>query len=87
MYRDVVRELSITRPGKILFPSLLQHDIDTHSVSEDYHSTQIMKAVIKFYLDMRLHRYAQQYTQKLRCASKKLGKRQQLNKLVLFEGL
>ena len=51
VYRDVVRELSITRPGKILFPSLLQHDFDTHIVSEDYHSTQIMKAAIKFYLD------------------------------------
>ena len=86
LFRDIVRDLSTTRPDKILFSSLLQHDLDTHCISEDFHSTQIMKAIIKLYLKMRLLRYAQKYSQDVVSAGK-LGKRQQLNKLVLFNGL
>jgi hypothetical protein len=86
LFRDIVRELSTTRPGKILFTSLLQHDLDTHSMTEDYHSTQVMKAIIKSFLKMRLLRYAQQHTMDVVSAGK-LGKRHQLNKLVLFNGL
>ena len=84
--RDIIRELSSTRPGKILFSSLLHHDIQTHCVNEDFHSTQIMKTIIKYYLDMRLLRYSQHYTQNVVLAGK-LGKRQQLGRLVVLNGL
>ena len=82
----ILTDLSTTRPGKVLFESLLQHDLDCHDVSEDYHSTQIMKAVINKYITMRLLRYGQEYTLNV-IKAKSLGKRQQLNKAVLFSGL
>ena len=86
MSYSVLRELSTTRPGNVLFPNLLQHDIDTHVVGEDFHSTQIMKAVVNAYLDMRLLRFGQEYTRTV-IRGKNEGKRQQLTKLIQFEGL
>ena len=62
LQHSIVSELSITRPGNVLFSSLLEHDIETHTITEDFHSTQIMKATIASYLKMRLLRYAQEYT-------------------------
>ena len=50
----ILADLRITRPGKVLFQCLLQHDIDEHTIGEDFHSTQIMKAVINKYLTIRL---------------------------------
>ena len=82
----IITELSTTRPGQVLFSTLLHHDIDTHNPSEDLHSTQIMKAVISLYLHTRLFRYGQEYTQVVLRANS-LGKRQQMNKLKLFAGL
>lgn len=66
----IVNELSITRPGKILFSGLLEHDIESHLLTEDYHSTQIMEAVIS--------KYGQEYTSNVIMAHN-VGKRQQLN--------
>ncbi len=81
----ILSELSITRPGQVLFSSLLQHDINTHNPGEDFHSTQIMKAVISMYLHTKLFRYGQEYTRNvLRAGS--LRKRQLMNKQ-LFAGI
>ena len=82
----VIKELSITSPGKILFESTLQHDVESHVPGQDLHSTQIMKAVVKAFLDIRLPRYGQEYTKSVVKAGSE-GKRQQLNKLILFKGL
>ena len=82
----IISELSITCPSQVLFSSLLQHDIDTHFVDEDLHSTQIMKAIVSKFMTMRLLRYAQEYSNEV--VKKDVhGKRQQMNKLVLFSGL
>ena len=43
---------------KDMFTELFYHDLDYHNdISEDFHSTQIQKAVIKEFLNMRLFRY------------------------------
>ena len=83
----IIAELSTTRPGQILFEDLLQHDVNEHSPLEDYHSTQIMKSVVRRFIKMRLLRYGQEITQDLQMKKKSLGKRQQLNKLTLFTGV
>ena len=83
LQNSIVSELSMTRPGKVLFSSLLQHDIDTHTISDDFHSTQIMKATVASYLKMRILRYAQDAVVKKGV----LGKRQQMTKMMLFQGL
>ena len=38
----IIADLSLTRPCHVLFSSLLQHDIDTHFINEDFHSTQLI---------------------------------------------
>ena len=86
LQHSIILELSVTRPGFILFSSLLQHDIDTHTVSEDFHSTQILKATVASFLKMRLLRYAQEYTNTV-VKKGLLGKRQEMTKLMLFQGL
>ena len=82
----IIADLSLTRPCHVLFSSLLQHDIDTHFINEDFHSTQLMKAIVSEFLNMRLLRYAQEYTEDV-VKRNVLGKRQQMNKLLLFSGL
>ena len=64
-----------------------EHDFFHDHGSEDLHSTQITKAIVdNYYLDMRLYRYDQHYTESV-LKSNTLGVRQQPNKLVLFQGL
>ena len=82
----IITELSTTRPDQILFKSLLHHDIENHIIGEDLHSTQIMKAVVSAYMNIRLLRYGEEYTKTV-IQRAKIGKRQQLNKLLMFEGL
>ena len=82
----IIKDLSFTRPSFVLFSSLLQHDLDTHFVDEDYHSTQIMKAVVSKFTKLRLLRYGQEYTNNV-VKKDKLGKKQWMNKLMLFNGL
>ena len=82
----IIADLSLTRPCHVLFSSLLQHDIDTHFINEDFHSTQLMKAIGSGFINMRLQRYAQEYTEDV-VKRGVLGKRQQMNKLLLFSGL
>ena len=60
-----------------LFPVLDEHDIDHEVLSEDLHSLQLVKIIIKKYLTMRLLRYGQQFTQNV-LQKGKLGLRQQL---------
>ena len=82
----IISELSVTRPGSVLFSSLLQHDIDTHTIREDFHSTQIMKGVVASYLKIMLLRHAHEYTKSV-VKKGLLGKRQEMTKLMLFNGL
>ena len=69
-----------------LFTSLENHHLQNGNGSEDLHSFQITKAVIDKFLEIRLLRHGQHYTQ-LKLVKTKVGLRQQYNKLVLFQGL
>ena len=82
LVNKVVAELSRSS----IFSNLQRHDIDNFNITEDFHSTQIIKAVATKFFVLRLSRYGQEYT---RNVLKKdiIGKRQQLNKLILFQGL
>ena len=68
-----------------LFFSLLSHDIEHHVPPEDLHSTQLSKAVIEEFLNLRLLRYGQEFTAKVN--SNAVGVRQKLTKMILFKGL
>ena len=62
----------------IFFP-LLSHDIDFHDPFEDLHSTQISKAIIEEFLNLRLLRYGQEYATKMN--------KKDIGLLILFKGL
>ena len=65
---------------------MLEHDIESHEPFDDLHSTQIKKAVIFEFLNLRLYRYGQEYTKTVLMKGT-IGKRQQLNKLLPITGL
>ena len=69
-----------------VFNSLEEHDFDIDMGTEDLHSLQLTKAIVDIYLNIRLLRYGQYYTEMVLKKSK-CGVRQQSNKLVLFQGL
>ena len=77
---------SVTRPGSVVFSSLVQHDIDTRTKREEFHSTQIMKGAVASYLKIMLLRHAQEYTKSV-VKKGLLGQRQEMTKLMLFNGL
>ena len=79
---SIILELS----DKVLFKDMLEHDIESHEPFDDLHSTQIKKAVIFEFLNLRLYRYGQEYTKTVLMKGT-IGKRQQLNQLLLFKGL
>ena len=67
------------------FTSLLLHDIEIYEPFEDLHSTQISKAIVEEFLNLRLLRYGQEYATKMN--TKTIGMRQKLTKLIIFKGL
>ena len=69
-----------------LFSKLDKHDVDHEAVSEDLHSTQLIKMISNKYFTIRLLRYGQQYTERV-IQKSNIGLRQQSNKLVLFKGI
>ena len=69
-----------------IFDSLKYHDFEHDMGSDDIHSTQITKEIINCFLDLRLYRYGQYYTEMV-VKKDKCGIRQKSNKLVLFQGL
>ena len=69
-----------------VFSCLHQHDIQNHCPLEDMHSTQITKTIAHKYFDMRLFRYQQKYNDDV-LHKGKVGKRQKLNKSLIFSGL
>ena len=72
---------------KNVFASLIQHDIDNHDpLGEDLHSTQLCKKIAHKYLDMRLFRYQQTFTDDI-IRKGKIGVRQKLTKSIIFGGL
>ena len=71
---------------KDVFATLAKHDLDTHDPCDDFHSTQLCKRIAHKYLDTRLFRYQQVFTDEV-IHKGKLGKRQQLTKSIMFSGL
>ena len=69
-----------------LFPELNEHDLDHEILTEDMHSSQLLKKIINKYLSIRLFRYGKQYTNDI-LHKNKIGLRQQFNKIILFKGM
>ena len=71
-----------------IFVSLNQHDVEHagDAGNGELHSTQLTKAIIDIYLDVRMSRYGQYYSQMV-INKNKIGLRQKYNKLVLIQGL
>ena len=65
-----------------LFPELNEHEI----LTEDMHSSQLLKKIISKYLSIRLFRYGKQYTNDI-LHKNKIDLRQQFNKIILFKGI
>ena len=72
--------------GLRLFDCLSDHDLENIFEVQDLHSTQLIKKVIDYYLQIRFFRYGQHYTSVMikKC---KHGMRQQANKMLIFKGL
>ena len=68
------------------FPNLDRHDLENVCENSDLHSTQLKKKVCEQFLTVRLQCYGQSYYNEVIQAGK-FGKRQHLNKTVLFESL
>ena len=62
------------------------HDFGDEIINEDLHSSQIIKEIIDSYLDIRMFRYGQYFSDIVIKNKGKCGLRQQSNKLV-FQGL
>ena len=45
-----------------LFTELNMHDLEHEILTEDMHSSQLFKKIVKKYLTLRLHSYGQLYT-------------------------
>ena len=69
-----------------LFPELNEHDLDHEVLTEDMHSSQLLKKIINKYLSIRLFRYGKQYTNNI-LHKNKIDLRQQFNKIILFKGI
>ena len=69
-----------------IFLSMINHDFDNCFVTEDLHSTQLTKKIVDHYLRIRFFRYGQRYSS-IKLKKEKHGLRQQMNKLILFQGL
>ena len=79
----IVQELCDTN----VFSLLNHHDLDSHDpLSEDLHSTQLIKSISHRYLDIRLFRYQQKYNDDV-IHKGKVGTRQKLIKSLTFSGL
>lgn len=70
---------------KNIFSNLNSHDVQTASINEDIHSTQLVKNIAAYFFDIRLARYAQDFNEFKKKSS--IGLRQQSKKLVQFKGL
>ena len=71
----------------VVFSSLLGHDMENSNDEMDLHSTQLKKKICETFLNVRLITYGQRYYKEILQKPESLGKRQQLNKLVLFQSL
>lgn len=71
---------------KSLFPELNEHDVDHEAITEDLHSSQLIKQIIEKYINLRLSTYGKQYNKDI-LHKNKIGVRQQSTKLVLFQGI
>ena len=69
-----------------IFLSMINHDFENCFVTEDLHSTQLTKKIVDHYLRIRFFRYGQQYSSK-KLKKAKHGLRQQMNKMMIFQGL
>ena len=70
-----------------IFKSLHQHDVLNHEPSGgDMHSTQLIKQITEKYLNIRLFRHMQTHTDDV-VRKGKLGKRQELTKAMIFQGI
>ena len=82
MRNKILRELDSG-----VFESLDIHDLEESEFGrDDLPSRQLIKAIINSFLDIRLFRYGQYFTEKT-LKKNKSGIRQQSNKLVLFKGM
>ena len=68
------------------FPQLQDHMYDHEILTEDLHSSQLLKKIIDKYVGLRLITYGKHYTKDI-LNKDKIGVRQQATKMVLFKGI
>ena len=68
------------------FPQLHDHMYDHEILTEDLHSSQLLKKIIDKYVGLRLITYGKHYTKDI-LNKDKIGVRQQSTKMVLFTGV
>lgn len=63
-----------------------QHDLETATLEDDLHSTQLKKTICQRYIMVRLLTYGQRYYTET-IAAKQSGKKQKLNRTAIFQNL
>lgn len=69
-----------------LFPELNEHDLEHEILTEDLHSSQLLKKIIEHFITLRLATYAKHYTRDV-YHKHEVGLRQQSTKSVIFKGI
>ena len=62
------------------------HDVQSACLTEDLHSTQLQKRVCEAYIQLRIVTYGKRYLTEV-IQAEKSGKRQHLNKTIIFQNL
>ena len=70
----------------VIFPELNKHDLEHEILTEDLHSTQLIKKIIDKYVTIRLLTYGKHFNKDV-LHKDKIGMRQQSTKLVIFKGI
>ena len=70
-----------------IFECLSDHDLENIFETQDMHSTQLIKKVISFYLQIRFFRYGEHYSSVKIKKKLKHAMRQQSNRMLIFQGL
>ena len=69
-----------------LFPELNEHDLEHEILTEDLHSSQLLRKIIEHFITLRLATYGKHYTRDEH-HKHNIGVRQQSTKSVIFKGI
>jgi hypothetical protein len=83
---NIINEIHRSIVQETFFTELHDHDLDHEPLTEDLHSTQLVKKIVEKYCKIRLYAYEKTFNKEM-LHKGKTGFRQQSTKLLTFKGL